>query len=121
MDFQYLRLNLIDDYNNEMGDVDRTDQLRGSYRPDVWIKKTKWWFAWFIWCLGNLTVNSYQSYRRFMSDEGVKKKKIKSQYDYRYDIVQSLYLLETYVQKSNKRYDYYFYDYANISQKTNYV
>ena len=59
MDFKHLRLNLINDYNNEMGDVDRTDQLRGSYRPDVWIRKTKWWMAWLIWCLGNLVVNSF--------------------------------------------------------------
>ena len=45
---KFLRLNQIDTYNNTMGDVDLADQLRGLYRPDVWVRNRKWWWAIFF-------------------------------------------------------------------------
>ena len=39
----FLRLNMINDYNYQIGDVDIADQLHGSYRPDHWLQNNKWW------------------------------------------------------------------------------
>ena len=40
---EFLRLNINDDYNEDMGHVDISDQLRNYYRFDHWMRKTKWW------------------------------------------------------------------------------
>ena len=40
---KYLRLNLIDVYNNEMNAVDLADQLRNCYRMNHWFRNRKWW------------------------------------------------------------------------------
>jgi hypothetical protein len=55
---KYLRLNVIDDYNNNMNSTDIADQLHGSYRPDRWMRQRKWWWAFFIWVIGVASVNS---------------------------------------------------------------
>ena len=44
----YLRLNFIDDYNFGMNYVDMSDQLRNQYRPDHWMRKRTWWWAFLI-------------------------------------------------------------------------
>ncbi len=40
---KFLRLNVIEDYNNNMNSTDIADQLRGVYRTDHWIRNKKWW------------------------------------------------------------------------------
>ncbi len=80
---KFLRLNINDEYNNEMNDVDISDQLRTVYRFDRWIRITKWWWAFFYWGLGTLMVNAYVSYRTFLTDEGVPKSQLLSHYDFR--------------------------------------
>ena len=37
----FIRLNLIDDCNNNMNSVDISDQLRNQYRPDHWLRIRK--------------------------------------------------------------------------------
>ena len=37
----YLRLNIRDDYNKDMGHVDISNQLQNQYRFDHWMQKTK--------------------------------------------------------------------------------
>jgi hypothetical protein len=70
---KYLRLNVIDDYNNNMNSTDIADQLRGSYRPDRWMRQRKWWWAFFIWAIGVAGVNAYKIYEVMYDEEEVKK------------------------------------------------
>ena len=44
----FLCLNCIDNYNNNVNLTDIADQLRGSYRPDRWMRQQKWWWDFFI-------------------------------------------------------------------------
>jgi hypothetical protein len=70
---KYLRLNVIEEYNNHMNSTDIADQLRGNYRPDRWMRQRKWWWAFFIWSIGVSGVNAYKIYT-VMYDEEVAKK-----------------------------------------------
>ena len=47
VDIDFLSLNITDDYNYGMGQVDISDQLRGVYRMDHWLRNFKWWHALF--------------------------------------------------------------------------
>ena len=68
----FLRLNINDLYNKEMGDVDIADQIRGTYRIDKWMRKYKWWYAIFWWGFQVLMVNSYVCYKSHMEEHGLK-------------------------------------------------
>jgi hypothetical protein len=70
---KYLRLNVIEDYNHHMNSTDIADQLRGSYRPDRWMRQRKWWWAFFIWGIGVAGVNAYKIYETIYEEEVAKK------------------------------------------------
>ena len=75
------RLNVIEFYNYNMGNVDLADQLRNYYRYDTqWHRNRKWWWAVFWWSFQVLLTNSYIMYRKYhqihLSD------KYLSHYDY---------------------------------------
>ena len=67
---EFLRLNIIDDYNMGMGHVDISDQLRGSYRFDHWLQNFKWWHALFWWGFQTMMINSYIVYKNVMIEAG---------------------------------------------------
>ena len=68
-DMDFLRLNVIEEYNKNMNGTDIADQLRGVYRPDHWMRHRKWWWAYFIWAIGVAGVNGYKIYDVFYEDE----------------------------------------------------
>ena len=53
-----------------MNNVNITDQFRGRYRPDRWMRKHKWWWLMFFWGHGTLLLNAYVAYKRHMEMEG---------------------------------------------------
>ena len=61
----FYRLNLADMYNNKMGQVDVGDQLRNYYRFDHWMRKRKWWWSFWMWCMGMLLTNSFLLYKKY--------------------------------------------------------
>ena len=69
----HLRLNVIDDYNGHMNQTDIADQLRGQYRPDVWMRHRKWWWSIFIWGLGVAATNGYRIYVEMWQEEKKKR------------------------------------------------
>ena len=57
------RLNVIDFYNYNMGNVDIADQLRNTYRYDTqWHRNRKWWWAIWWWGFQTMLTNSYILY-----------------------------------------------------------
>ena len=59
------RLSLADLYNHNMNSVDLADQLRGVYRPDgLWMRMRKWWWAFFLWLMGQSVINAYVEYKK---------------------------------------------------------
>ena len=66
----FLRLNVNDEYNNGMGDVDISDQLRNQYRIDIWLRNYKWWYSLFWWGMQVLLTNSYVVYKNCLERSG---------------------------------------------------
>ena len=63
---KFLRLNVIDFYNKNMGSVDIADQLRNHYRYDTqWHRNRKWWWAVWWWGFQVLLTNAYKVYCDF--------------------------------------------------------
>ena len=79
----FLRLNMNNDYNIDMGHVDVADQLRGNYRMDHWQRQYKWWWSIWLWGFGVLLVNAYVYYKKVMEEAGVPKKEWLSHYEFR--------------------------------------
>jgi hypothetical protein len=61
---RFLRLNVIHKYNHTMGHVDVADQLRGSYRIDIYVRNRKWWWAMMFWAFGTL-LTGFRLWRRY--------------------------------------------------------
>ena len=79
---RFLRLNQIDTYNHEMGNVDIADQLRAMYRIDHWLRNRKWWLAILFWAIGVIFSNSYVLYTTICDKEEVKKKLRLTHYEF---------------------------------------
>ena len=62
VEIEFLRTELQNDYNNNMNDVDISDQLRKVYCFNRWLRNRKWWWVLFMWGLGVILVNSYVAY-----------------------------------------------------------
>jgi hypothetical protein len=83
---RFLRLNVIHKYNHTMGHVDVADQLRGSYRIDIYVRNRKWWWAIMFWAFGTLLTNAYVVYIKVNIAEGVDRKQLLSHYEFRKQI-----------------------------------
>ena len=79
---KFLRMGFIDQYNNTMGDVDLADQLRGSYRFDMWVRNRKWW-----WGFGVLVTNAYICYCKVYDEQNIPKKHRRSHLEFRKDLM----------------------------------
>lgn len=83
---RFLRMEAIDVYNNAMGDVDISDQLREVYRFNHWTRNRKWWWSIMFWALGTMLVNSYILYVQYNLMKGRKKRDLLSHHDFRREI-----------------------------------
>jgi hypothetical protein len=102
---KFMRLNINDAYNHDMGHVDISDQLRNYYRFDHWMRKRKWWWSLYFWAIGVLLVNSYVCYKEYCGQEGIKPM---SHYEYRKCITLAwiepdTYWPDRYKNKNNKQ------------------
>ena len=80
----FFRLNIVDEYNNGMGDVDQADQLRLQYRSQYWLRNQKWWFAIFLWIFECSHTNCYVLYRKYYEIHG--RKPLRTHYQFIQDI-----------------------------------
>jgi hypothetical protein len=69
-----------------MGHVDVADQLRGSYRIDIYVRNRKWWWAIMFWAFGTLLTNAYVVYIKVNVAEGVDRNQLLSHYEFRKQI-----------------------------------
>jgi len=79
---RFLRLNVNDAYNTDMGHTDVADQLQNNYKFDHWFRNFKWWWSVMMWGIGVLLVNAHIVYRECMKDAG-RERYILSQYEFR--------------------------------------
>ena len=61
----YFRLNIVDEYNNGIGNVDQADQLCLQYIIHYWLCNRKWWWAIFFWAFECSLTNAYILFRKF--------------------------------------------------------
>ena len=61
----FYRLNMIDNYKNNMNNVDIYDQLRILYRYYWWMHKQKWWWSIAFRALQMLQTNGYIIYCKY--------------------------------------------------------
>ena len=83
---KFLRLDYIDNYNNTMGHVDVSDQLRNTYRFDHWLRKRKWWWSILFWGIGVIFTNAYVIYVFVNVKAGKKKQQLISHHDFRKEL-----------------------------------
>ena len=83
----FYRLNIVDSYNNQMGEVDVADQLRLQYKFDHWMRKRKWWWSMWMWCFQMLLTNSYRLYCMFMKQHRCKD--ILSHYEFQGEVAKA--------------------------------
>ena len=58
-----------------MGYIDISDQLRGSYRIDAWLRNRKWRWSILFWAICVMLTNAYVLYRKVLIEaEGIEKK-----------------------------------------------
>lgn len=81
VDMSFHRLNVINFYNQNMGNVDIADQLRNHYRYDGnWLRNRKWWWSVWWWAFQLSLTNSYIAYSKFHKMHG--KEQPHSHYDF---------------------------------------
>ena len=71
---RFLRMNKIHEYNNKMGGVDLSDQLRGTYRIYKGVRNRKWWWSILFWSIGVMITNTYVIYLHVNIENGRKEK-----------------------------------------------
>ena len=96
---KFYRLNIIDDYNNNMNNVDVADQLRGAYRFDRFVRLTKWWWSMYFWCFQMLLTNSYVLYKKYMLLHDMKPL---SHYDFQTSVAKAWVRPDLYLSKNKK-------------------
>ena len=68
---RFLRLNINDSYNGDMGHVDVSDQLREVHKFNQWMRNYKRWWAIMQWGIGVLLVNAFVVYKLVCEADGV--------------------------------------------------
>ena len=85
-EIKFLRMNFINNYNFTMGHVDITDQLKGSYRIDLWVTNRKWRWSMVFWGIGVLLTNAYVLYKKVLLAEDICPKDLLSHYKFRNEV-----------------------------------
>jgi len=63
---QFLRLNINDSHNLDMGHVGISDQLREVHKFNVWLRNCKWWRSVFQWGIGVLLANVHVTCKKVL-------------------------------------------------------
>ena len=72
VEMPFFRFNLIHDYNIGMNAIYLADQIRNTYRWDIFMRKRKWWWSIMMWCLQMLLDNLYVFYKKYMKMNDLK-------------------------------------------------
>ena len=63
---------MIHDYNIGMNAIDLADQIRNTYRWELFMRKRKWWWSIMMWYIQILLANSYILYKKYMKMHDLK-------------------------------------------------